>query len=86
MFEAKLAIIEYLRGCWPNSETVTPHFVSPTVSSAAFVEAAQRLQDQGLIMYEVLLVGAGPEPMLREALLTRRGQLWEPDLKVEIAG
>ncbi len=27
-------------------------------------------------MYEVLLVGAGPEPILREAMLTRKGQFW----------
>lgn len=81
MFEAKRAIIRYLRGCWPHSDTITPRFISPALSSGAFVEAAQGLQDQGLIMYEMLLIGAGPEPLLREASLTRKGQFWEPDFE-----
>ena len=78
MFEAKLAIVRYLRRFLPYSDAITPRFVSPVVSSLAFVEAAQGLQDQGPIVYEVLLVGAGREPILGEAMLTRKGQQWEP--------
>lgn len=81
MFEAKLAIVRYLRECWPHSDTVTPSSLSPPLSARPFVEAAQTLQDQGLIMYEVLLIGAGPEPILHGAMLTRKGQFWEPDLE-----
>lgn len=57
---------------------MTPRSFSPEVSARAFVEAAQVLQDEGLIMYEILLVGTGPEPVLREAAVTRKGQSWEP--------
>lgn len=81
VFEARLAIVRHLRECWPYSETLTPSSLSPTPSAPAFVQAAQELQDHGLIMYEVLLVGAGPEPILREAMLTRKGQFWEPNLE-----
>lgn len=81
MFEAKRAIVRRLRESWPDSETLTPSCVSPALPSRTFVEAAQALQDQGLIMYEVLLVGAGAEPMLRGAMLTRKGQFWGADLE-----
>lgn len=73
--EAKLAIVHHLHGCWPNPSTVTPRFVAAGMSARAFIEAAVALQDEGLIMYEILLIGAGPEPILRDALLTRKGQL-----------
>ena len=72
--EAKLAIVHYLRECWPNPSTVTPRFVATGMAARAFVEAAVALQDEGVIMYEILLIGAGPEPILRDALLTRKGQ------------
>ena len=81
MFEAKLAIVRYLRECWPYGETLSPSSLSPKLSARTFVEAVQKLQDHGLIMYEVLLVGAGPDPILRGAMLTRKGQFWEPGLE-----
>lgn len=80
MFEAKLAIVRHLRECWPYGVTLTPSSLSPALSARTFVEAAQALQDHGLIMYEVLLIGAGPEPILRGAMLTRKGQFWEPGI------
>lgn len=82
LLEAKLAIVRYLRRCWPNSETITPRLVAANLPHERFVEAAQSLQDDGLVMYEVLLIGTGPEPELRDALLTRKGQLWAPGSEV----
>lgn len=84
--EAKLAIVRYLRECWPHSHTMTPRHVSASLSHRTFVQAAQELQDQGLIMYEMLLVGAGPEPMLLGAILTRKGQVWGAEQEAASGG
>ncbi len=70
------AIVEQLRREWPFPLTVTPQTLPERVPDRVFVEAAARLQEDGLIMYEALLIGAGPVPQLIDAALTRRGQLW----------
>ena len=74
---ARRAIVEQLRREWPYPLTVTPQTLAERVADRVFVEAAARLQEDGLIMYEALLLGAGPVPQLIEATLTRRGQLWQ---------
>lgn len=74
---ARKAIVEQLRREWPYAASLTPHTIAGRVADAVFVEAAAGLMEEGLIMYEALLVGAGPSPRLVDAVLTRRGQLWE---------
>ena len=74
---ARRAIVEQLRREWPYPASVTPQTLPERVPDRVFVEAAARLQEEGLIMYEALLIGAGPVPQLIDAALTRRGQLWE---------
>lgn len=74
---ARRAIVEQLRREWPYPLTVTPQTLPERVPDRVFVEAAARLQEDGLIMYEALLIGAGPVPQLIDAALTRRGQLWQ---------
>lgn len=74
---AKRAIVEQLRREWPNPTTVTPQTLAGRVADRVFVMAASQLQEDGLIMYEALLIGAGPVPQLVDAALTRRGQLWQ---------
>jgi hypothetical protein len=73
---ARSAIIEQLRREWPYPLTITPQTLPARVPDRVFIEAAARLQEDGLIMYEALLIGAGPSPQLIDAALTRRGQLW----------
>lgn len=74
---ARTAIVEQLRREWPYPLTVTPQTLPERVPDRAFIEAAAGLQEDGLIMYEALLIGASPVPQLIDAALTRRGQLWE---------
>ena len=74
---ARRAIVEQLRREWPYPYTITPQTLPERVPDRVFVEAAARLQEDGLIMYEALLIGAGPVPQLIDAALTRRGQLWQ---------
>ena len=74
---AKRAILEQLRREWPYPATITPKTLGQRVADRVFVQAASELQEDGLLMYEALLIGAGPVPQLLEAALTRRGQLWE---------
>jgi len=74
---ARRSIVDQLRREWPYPLTVTPETLGERVPHRAFVEAAARLQEDGLIMYEALLIGAGPVPQLIDAALTRRGQLWQ---------
>lgn len=76
---ARRAIIERLRREWPYPLSITPLTLLERVPDHIFVEAAAALQEDGLIMYEALLVGAGPLPRLVDAALTRRGQLWEDE-------
>jgi hypothetical protein len=71
---ARQAILRHLRREWPDSVDLTARNLSPGISDADFLGACVALQDDGLIMYEALLVGTGPSPMLVAAVLTRKGQ------------
>lgn len=73
------AIVRFLQRSWPDCDSLRPRLLDPRPTDRAFVQAAISLQEEGLIMYEVLLIGAGPEPEIRDALLTRKGQLWRLD-------
>ncbi|HEX7871359.1 MAG TPA: hypothetical protein VF475_00505 [Sphingobium sp.] len=70
------AIVGFLHGSWPNAVAISPHNLDLRVSDRIFVEAALALQDEGAIMYEALLVGVSSRPCLRDAIVTRKGQLW----------
>jgi len=76
---ARRAIVEQLRREWPYPLTVTPQTLTERVPDRVFIDAAKGLQEEGLIMYEALLIGAGPAPQLLDAALTRRGQLLESE-------
>ena len=71
----KRAILDQLRHEFPYPVTVTPLTWAERAADSAFVAAAASLQEDGLIMYEALLIGSGPVPQLLEAALTRRGQM-----------
>ncbi len=71
---ARQAILRHLRLEWPDSVDLTARHLPPGFSDADFLAACVALQDDGLIMYEALLVGTGPSPMLVAAVLTRKGQ------------
>ncbi len=71
---ARRAIIAHLQREWPFPVTMTCQTLAVSIPERAFIEAAARLQEEGLIMYEALLIGAGPAPQLIDAALTRRGQ------------
>jgi hypothetical protein len=71
---AQRAILRHLRREWPDSVDLTARNLLPGISDADFLAACVALQDDGLIMYEALLVGTGPSPMLVAAVLTRKGQ------------
>jgi len=75
---ARQAILRHLRREWPDSVDLTARNLAPGVSDADFLAACIALQDDGLIMYEALLVGTGPSPMLLAAVLTRKGQAAAP--------
>ena len=77
MFEAKLAIVRYLRRFLPYSDTITPRFVSPEVSSRAFVEAAQGLQDQGVPTRLIVYKGFGHGIDKPKELLAATWHNWE---------
>lgn len=79
MRDARLSIMGFLRRSWPDCDSLVPRLLEPRPSNVIFVRAATSLQDDGLIMYEALLIGAGPEPQIRDALLTRRGLAWESE-------
>jgi len=71
---ARQAILRHLRREWPDSVDLTARNLLPGISESDFLAACVALQDDGLIMYEALLVGTGPSPMLVAAVLTRKGQ------------
>jgi len=71
---ARQAILRRLSREWPDSVDLTVRDLAPGISDADFLAACVTLQDDGLIMYEALLVGTGPSPMLVAAVLTRKGQ------------
>lgn len=71
---ARQAILRHLRRQWPDSVDLTPRNLTPSISDADFLAACIGLQDEGMIMYEALLVGTGPSPVLVAAVLTRKGQ------------
>lgn len=72
--EARQAILARLRREWPDSLDLTARSLVPPVPDSDFLAACVALQDEGMIMYEALLVGTGPSPMLVAAVLTRKGQ------------
>jgi hypothetical protein len=71
---ARQAILSRLGRDWPESVDLEARHFAPKLTEAEFLDACVALQDEGLIMYEALLVGAGPSPMLIAALLTHKGQ------------
>lgn len=71
---ARSAILHHLRRDWPDSVDLSARTLGPTFGTDDFLAAAVALQDDGLIMYEALLVGTGPAPLLMAAVLTRKGQ------------
>lgn len=71
---ARQAILARLGREWPDSLDLTARSLVPTVPDGDFLAACVALQDEGMIMYEALLVGTGPSPMLVAAVLTRKGQ------------
>ncbi|WP_347303428.1 hypothetical protein V5740_02040 [Croceibacterium sp. TMG7-5b_MA50] len=71
---ARAAILQHLRRDWPDSTDVVARDLGAALDTDAFIGAAVALQDEGLIMYEALLVGTGPSPLLVSAVLTRKGQ------------
>jgi len=71
---ARNAILHHLRRDWPDSVDLSSRSLSSLVDTDDFLAAAVALQDDGLIMYEALLVGTGPAPLLLAAVLTRKGQ------------
>lgn len=60
---------------WPEPIDLTPSKTGLAERHRDFVQAAVALQDTGLIMYEALLVGTGPEPCARNACLTTKGRV-----------
>jgi len=70
---ARQALLDYLRREWPGSVDVAARVAAPGASAADFLEACTTLQNDGLIMYEALLLGLGPSPKLLTAALTRKG-------------
>jgi hypothetical protein len=70
---ARDAILQRLRRDWPDSADIFARELDG-IGTDAFIGAAVALQDEGLIMYEALLVGTGPSPLLVSAVLTRKGQ------------
>ena len=76
---AREAILARLRREWPDSLDLTAQSLVPAVRNSDFLAACVALQDEGMIMYEALLVGTGPSPMLVAAVLTRKGQAASPD-------
>jgi hypothetical protein len=71
---AREAILDHLRWVWPDSVDVTAQSLSGRTSTAGLLAACIALRDEGLIMYEALLVGTEPSPKLIAAALTRKGQ------------
>lgn len=71
---ARAAILHHLRRDWPDSVDLSARALGPAIDTDDFLAAAVALQDDGLIMYEALLVGTGPAPLLVAAVLTRKGQ------------
>lgn len=70
------AIVVLLRDSWPNAINLSPRSLSIATPDKLFLQAALRLQDEGTIMYEALLIRGGTNPCLCDAILTRKGQLW----------
>jgi hypothetical protein len=71
---ARNAILQHLRRDWPDSVDLSARALGTGIATDDFLAAAVALQDDGLIMYEALLVGTGPAPLLMAAVLTRKGQ------------
>lgn len=75
----KAAIVFFLHDHWPNAAHLMAGDLDPSPSDSQFLESALALQDEGVIMYEAMLVGAGSRPCLRYAILTHKGMLEAPD-------
>lgn len=71
---ARESILYHLKSDWPDSVDIELSVAVPSASVASFLEACTTLQNDGLIMYEALLLGVGPSPKLLAAALTRKGQ------------
>ncbi|KHL26678.1 hypothetical protein PK98_02620 [Croceibacterium mercuriale] len=67
-------MLQHLRRDWPDSVDLSARTLGNGITTDDFLAAAVALQDDGLIMYEALLVGTGPAPLLMAAVLTRKGQ------------
>jgi hypothetical protein len=71
---AREAILCSLNEAWPDSVDLSARFLSIRASTADFLAASVELRDEGLIMYEALIVGTERSPKLIAAALTRKGQ------------
>ena len=77
-YAARQALLNHLRREWPNSVDLAARQIAPGVCNADFLRACMALQDDGLIMYEALLINVGPSPKLLAAVLTFKGQRAAP--------
>lgn len=59
---------------WPNPLTLYPSLLRSDMTHKDFLAAISLLQDLGMIMTEMLLVGNGTEPKAIDVLITRKGQ------------
>lgn len=71
---ARDALLDHLLREWPSSVDVDAMLVTPEATATDFFEACTTLQNDGLIMYEALLLGVSSSPKLLAAALTRKGQ------------
>jgi hypothetical protein len=74
IYAAREAILDHLREVWPDSVDLSAQSLSERTATADFLSACVALRDEGLIMYEAMLVGTEPSPKLIAAALTRKGQ------------
>lgn len=72
---AQTALLRLLAGCWPEARDVSPDDLPLTVDDRAFLAAALVLRDGGFVLYEAMLVGTGPRPVLDQAMLTHKGMM-----------
>lgn len=72
-----VAIIGALHRAWPQPLDLAPTGLDPPFAGEdrLFVEAIHNLVSEGLVALDALLVGAGPEPVARQAVLTRKGAI-----------
>jgi hypothetical protein len=73
--ELVLSLAAPLLKGWPEPFDLTPSGAGLAERHGDFMQVAVALQDSGWIMYEALLVGAGPEPRAVNACMTAKGRV-----------